>query len=134
MFSRLSRENCLQPDTRTYNITINGLCRQRFVDEAYELFRKMEAEDSCVPDNCSYNVIIHGFLRHKDPLEAMDLILEMVSKGFSADATTMSLLLEMLPKNQLDHPILQKLLNSPDTKSHKIGSSGLSAAATQGTC
>ncbi|CAI0554737.1 unnamed protein product [Linum tenue] len=112
MFSRLSRENCLQPDTRTYNITINGLCRQRFVDEAYELFRKME----------------------KDPLEAMDLILEMVSKGFSADATTMSLLLEMLPKNQLDHPILQKLLNSPDTKSHKIGSSGLSAAATQGTC
>ncbi|CAI0629320.1 unnamed protein product [Linum tenue] len=95
--------------------------------------------DGCLPDGGSYNVIIHGFLRHKDPLEAMDLIHEMVSKGFSADARTMTLLIELVPKNQLDHPIFQKLLRGPDIKSHKIGSSGLSAAAaaaaaTQGTC
>ncbi|CAI0629319.1 unnamed protein product [Linum tenue] len=117
MFSKLNRDNCLQLNTRTYNTAINGLCRQGFVDEAYELFRKME----------------------KDPLEAMDLIHEMVSKGFSADARTMTLLIELVPKNQLDHPIFQKLLRGPDIKSHKIGSSGLSAAAaaaaaTQGTC
>ncbi|CAI0428751.1 unnamed protein product [Linum tenue] len=111
MFSRLSRDKFLQPDTRAYTITVDGLCRQGFVDEAYDLFRKME----------------------KDPLEAIDLIHEMVSEGFSADATTMSLLIELLPKNQLDHPIFQKLLNGPDIKSHKIGSSGLSVAATQGT-
>ncbi|CAI0428754.1 unnamed protein product [Linum tenue] len=132
MFSRLSRDKFLQPDTRAYTITVDGLCRQGFVDEAYDLFRKMEG-DSCLPNSCSYNVIIHGFLRHKDPLEAIDLIHEMVSEGFSADATTMSLLIELLPKNQLDHPIFQKLLNGPDIKSHKIGSSGLSVAATQGT-
>ncbi|CAL1360523.1 unnamed protein product [Linum trigynum] len=133
MFSKLSRDNCLQLNSRIYSIATNGLCRQGFVDEAYELFRKMEG-DGCLPNSGCYNVIIHGFLRHKDPLEAIDLIHKMVSKGFSADTTTMTLLIELLPKNQLDHPIFQKLMSGPDIRSHNIGSGGLSAAATQGTC
>ncbi|CAI0428808.1 unnamed protein product [Linum tenue] len=127
MFSRLSKDDSLRPDTRTYNIVIDGLCRQGFVDEAYGLFRNTEG-GSCPPDSCSYNVMIQGYLRRKDPLEAFDLIQEMVSKGFSADASTMSLLIEKLPKDQLDHLIVQKLLNGPDIKNREIGSNGLSTS------
>ena len=66
-------------------------------------------------------MIIHEFLRHKDPLEAVDLIQEMVSKGFSADATTLELLLELLPKNQLDHPLLRKLVGDSEEIKPKEG-------------
>ncbi|CAN1342569.1 Pentatricopeptide repeat-containing protein At1g63150 [Linum perenne] len=98
MFTRLSGDESLHPDVFTYTTVIDGLCRHSLVDEAYDLFRKM----------------------HKDPLEAVSLIQEMVSKGFSADATTLSLLLELLPKNQLDHPLLRKLLGDSDMVSEQI--------------
>ncbi|CAN1184495.1 Pentatricopeptide repeat-containing protein At1g63150 [Linum perenne] len=119
VFARLSGDESLHPDIQTYATVIDGLCRHSLVDEAYDLFRKME-RSICLLNSCSYNVIIHGFLRHKDPLEAVSLIQEMVSKGFSADATTLSLLIELLPKNQLDHPLLRKLLGDSDMVSEKI--------------
>ncbi|CAI0429524.1 unnamed protein product [Linum tenue] len=100
MFLRLSKDNSLRPSTHTYSVTIGGLCRQGLVDEAYDLFRKMEL----------------------DPHEAVALIQEMVSKGFSADTTTMSLLIQVLPKNQLNHPLVQKLLNGPDINIQEIES------------
>ncbi|CAI0429580.1 unnamed protein product [Linum tenue] len=121
MFSRLLKDNSLRPSTHTYSVTIGGLCRQGLVDEAYDLFRKMEL-DGCLPDSFCYNRIIHGFLHDKDPHEAVALIQEMVSKGFSADTTTMSLLIQVLPKNQLNHPLVQKLLNGPDINIQEIES------------
>ncbi|CAN1342630.1 Pentatricopeptide repeat-containing protein At3g22470, mitochondrial [Linum perenne] len=98
MFTRLSEDESLHLDVRTYNIMIGGLCRHSLVDEAYDLFRKMG----------------------RNPLEAVSLIQEMVSKGFSADATTLFLLIELLPKNQLDHPLFQKLLGDCYMVSEKI--------------
>ncbi|KAI8561106.1 hypothetical protein RHMOL_Rhmol04G0311200 [Rhododendron molle] len=42
------------------------------------------------PDGCTYNVIIRGFLARKKYSEALVLLKEMVAKGFSADASTVS--------------------------------------------
>ncbi|CAN0864612.1 Putative pentatricopeptide repeat-containing protein At1g12700, mitochondrial [Linum grandiflorum] len=85
---------------------------------------------SYVPNKCSYNVIIRGFLRHKDPLDAKELIQEMVSEGFQADAATMSLMIELLPKKQLDHPVLRKLLSDSYAVSEEFRPKGLSPDTT----
>ncbi|CAN1239850.1 Pentatricopeptide repeat-containing protein At1g62930, chloroplastic [Linum grandiflorum] len=95
------------------NIVISGHCELGLVDEAYELFRKME-DSGCLPTRGSYNVLIRGFLRHKDALDAVELIQVMMSRGFSVDGTTMMLLIQLLPKLQLDHPVLKKLLGSDE--------------------
>ncbi|CAI0560842.1 unnamed protein product [Linum tenue] len=126
MFSTLSEGDCLKPTTRTYNIVINGLCRQGLVDDAYNLFRTMEGV-TCPPNCKSYNVIIHGFLQHKGPFEAGDLIQEMLSKGFTADTTTMSLLMDLTSKNQLNHPVVRKLLGDSGMACEEVRPKGLSA-------
>ncbi|XP_037496250.1 pentatricopeptide repeat-containing protein At1g62930, chloroplastic-like [Jatropha curcas] len=101
LFSRLSIEG-LQPDDFTYNIMINGLCKEGLLDEAFKVFRKMEG-NGCLPNSCSYNVIIQGCLRHKDSSMANQLIDEMVGKGFSADATTTELVMNLV-LNKLNKP------------------------------
>ncbi|CAI0560658.1 unnamed protein product [Linum tenue] len=105
MFSTLSEGDCLKPTTRTYNIVINGLCRQGLVDDAYNLFRTM----------------------HKGPFEAGDLIQEMLSKGFTADTTTMSLLMDLTSKNQLNHPVVRKLVGDSGMACEEVRPKGLSA-------
>ncbi|CAI0540218.1 unnamed protein product [Linum tenue] len=85
----------------------------------------MEAS-GCAPNSRSYNAIITGFLQHKDPLDAAELIQEMVSKGFSADATTMSLIVG------LDNPFPVELLGSSDLGGEEKEPKGLLTNTIQG--
>ena len=71
-----------------------------------QLFIEME-EDGCMPNYCSYNVIIRGFLLHKDTSKARKLN-EMVSRGFSVDSATKTLLGDLFPIDGI--PALKKLL------------------------
>ncbi|CAN0864606.1 hypothetical protein LINGRAHAP2_LOCUS8997 [Linum grandiflorum] len=87
---------------------MDGLCRQGSIDEAYDLFRTME----------------------RNPLDAKELIQEMVSEGFQADAATLSLMIELLPKKQLDHPVLRKLLSDSYAVSEEFRPKGLSPDTT----
>ncbi|XP_050207672.1 pentatricopeptide repeat-containing protein At3g22470, mitochondrial-like [Mercurialis annua] len=91
LFFRLSIQR-LQPDAYTYTSLLGGICREGLLNEAHQVFRKME-EDGCFLNDCTYNVIIQGFIRHNDLQRARQLIVEMVAKGFSADATTTSLII-----------------------------------------
>ncbi|KDP44284.1 hypothetical protein JCGZ_22913 [Jatropha curcas] len=89
LFSRLPIEG-LYPDVCTYNTMVNGLRKEGLFDEALKVFKEMEGK-GCLPISCSYNAITQGYLRHNDLSMATELIDEMVGKGFSADATTVEL-------------------------------------------
>ncbi|PQP92135.1 hypothetical protein Pyn_21266 [Prunus yedoensis var. nudiflora] len=59
-------------------------------------------EKGCSPDDCTYNTIIRGFIHNKQTSRAMVLIQTMVEKGFSADASTTELIVNLLSKDEVD--------------------------------
>jgi pentatricopeptide repeat protein len=91
----------LQANVRTYNIMIKGLCKEGLLIEAMELFEKME-ENGCSPNDFTYNTIIQGFLQHNETSWVVKYIKTMVDKGFSANATIATILIDLLSTNQVD--------------------------------
>ena len=83
---------------------IKGLCQEELIDEACELLEKMDG-NGCSPNNRTYNKIIQGLLQHNETSKATKYLQIMVDKGFSADATTAS----MLSSNQVDKNIQEFL-------------------------
>ena len=65
--------------------------------------------NGCPPNDCTYNTIIRGLLRHNETSKAMELVKIMVSKGFSADMTSTTILVDLLFANPGDKE-LQELL------------------------
>ncbi|XVE84589.1 hypothetical protein DITRI_Ditri17bG0024700 [Diplodiscus trichospermus] len=74
---------------------INGLCKEGLPDEAYHLFRTM-GDNGCLPNSCSFNVMIQGLLRNSYTSKAIQLLEEMVDKGFSVDASTAILFVDLI--------------------------------------
>ena len=58
--------------------------------------------NGCPPNDCTYNTIIRGLLRHNETSKAMELVKIMVSKGFSADMTSTTILVDLLFANLVD--------------------------------
>ncbi|XWS58963.1 hypothetical protein CRYUN_Cryun08bG0079300 [Craigia yunnanensis] len=92
----------LKPSLPSFNRMIKGLC-DGLPEKAYDLFSKME-EDDCLPNNISYNITIRGFLQSNDRSRAMKILHEMVKQGFSADACTAIMLVDLLSINEEDEP------------------------------
>lgn len=84
---------------------INGLCREGLLDEAKELLLKME-ETSCIPNYITYNVIVQGFLKSSQCAEAIVLIEKMIERGFSANASTISISVDLLAISRQDPTLL----------------------------
>ncbi|KAG7967762.1 hypothetical protein I3843_08G115600 [Carya illinoinensis] len=102
----------LQPNARTYTIMFNGLCREGLINEACDLLEKMDG-NGCLPENFLYNTIIQGLLQHDETSRAVEYIEIMVDKGFSADETTATMVIELLCANKVDKTIkewFEKLL------------------------
>ena len=97
----------LQPNVRTYTM-IKGLCKEGLLDEASELLEKMDG-NGCSPNDRTYNTIVQGLLQHNETLKAMKLVKIIVDKGFSANASTTSMLIDLLSANSGDKA-LQELL------------------------
>ncbi|PQM40857.1 putative pentatricopeptide repeat-containing protein [Prunus yedoensis var. nudiflora] len=55
----------LQPNVKTYNIMINGLCIGGLTSEVEKLLVEMEGK-GCSPDGCTYNTIIRGLISNKE--------------------------------------------------------------------
>jgi pentatricopeptide repeat protein len=81
-----------------YNIIFKGLYKEELLIEAMELFEKME-ENGCSPDHVIYNTIIQGFLQHKETSCVVKYKKMIVDKGFSANATTTTILINLLSTN-----------------------------------
>ena len=73
------------------------------------LFRSEMDENGCSPDGCTYNTITQGLLQNKEVLRAIQLLQEMLARGFSADVSTTTLLVEMLCDDKLDQSVKQIL-------------------------
>ncbi|KAM7489327.1 hypothetical protein LguiB_026811 [Lonicera macranthoides] len=106
--SRGQIEEAEKATTQTYTIMINGLCLEGLLDEAKEFLIKMEKID-CFPNSITYSVIIQGFLKSSQYNKAIELIGKMVTRGFSADSSTISRLVDP-PSSSGQDPILFNLI------------------------
>ena len=64
------------------------------------------------PDDRTCNTIIQGLLQQNEIAKAMELIKIMVDKGFSANATTASMLFDLLSANPADKALQELLTKS----------------------
>ena len=65
--------------------------------------------NGCSPNDRTYNRIIQGLLQHSKTSKATKYLQIMVDKGFLANATTVSMLVDMVSSNQVDKNILEFL-------------------------
>ncbi|KAL1801870.1 hypothetical protein ACET3Z_030517 [Daucus carota] len=93
------RSNGIAPDCYSYTILINGYCQGGLFEEAKILLSEMETS-GCLPDDVTYNTIIRGSLLNKRYEEAVVLIENMRAHNFSADASTTSMVVDLLPKEE----------------------------------
>ena len=107
LFYSLSTKG-LELDVQTYTIMIKELCKEGLINEASELLEKMD-ENGCPPSDHTYNTIIRGYLQHNEDSKAMKYLQIMVDKGFSADVTTATMLVD-LPASYLANRSIQELL------------------------
>ena len=72
----------LIPDAYTYNVYINGLCKQNNVAEALQIVASME-ELGCKPNVVTYNTLLGALSVAGDFVKARELMKEMGWKGGS---------------------------------------------------
>ena len=87
---------------------IGGLCKKGSLPEAGLLFKKLE-EDGIAPDSGPHNTLIRAHLRDGDLATSAELIEEMKRCGFSADASTVKMVMDMLSDGRLDRSFLDML-------------------------
>lgn len=75
------------------------------MDEANELFAEMKAKD-CLPNDITYNTLIRGYFQNEKYDEVCVLIDDMRVHGFSADASTSAMLLNLLESKEQDSTLL----------------------------
>jgi pentatricopeptide repeat protein len=66
----------------------------------------------CFPNNGTYNTIIRGFIHNNEISRTMGLVHQMVERGFSADASTMELIVGLLFEDEVDPALLPLLKRS----------------------
>ncbi|XP_022546089.1 pentatricopeptide repeat-containing protein At3g22470, mitochondrial [Brassica rapa] len=116
-----------RPDIVTYRILLDGLCdngelqealdilekmqkcKKGSLSEADKLFRKMGEEDGTAPSECTYNTLIRAHLGGSGVATSVELIEEMKRCGFSADASTMKMVIDMLSDGRLNKSFLDML-------------------------
>ena len=76
-----------------------------------ELLEKVDG-NGCLPNDRTYNTIIQGLLQHNETSRVMKYLHIMVEKGFSANATTATMFIDLLSTKQVDKTI-QELLKKP---------------------
>lgn len=89
---------------------INELCNGGLLNDAEELLREME-DKACSPNDWTFNTMIRGFINNNETLRAMGLIQQMLERDFSADASTMGLIVDLLSQDKVDLPLLPLLKN-----------------------
>ncbi|CAJ2636996.1 unnamed protein product [Trifolium pratense] len=92
----------------TYNIMINGLCKNGYVSNALMLFRNLQ-RNGFVPQVLTYNAMINGLCKARRLVmkccfrcgkleQGLDLLSEMRSKGYTFDGFAYSIVVAALVK------------------------------------
>ncbi|GMI98169.1 hypothetical protein like AT5G40400 [Hibiscus trionum] len=81
------------PDLVSYTALMSGLCKERRVREAHQLFHRM-VHRGLDPDIVSYNTLISGYCKEGRMQESKYLMHEMIGNGISPDSFTCRVLVE----------------------------------------
>ncbi|KAF8110648.1 hypothetical protein N665_0081s0077 [Sinapis alba] len=84
LFHEMRRTYGVTPDSYTFNILINGFCKNSMVSEAFRMFKDME----CVPDLVTYNTIIDGLCRAGKVTIAHNVLNGMLKKDVSPNVVS----------------------------------------------
>ncbi|KAF8117957.1 hypothetical protein N665_0007s0006 [Sinapis alba] len=76
LFREMKLTYGVTPDSYTFNILINGFCKNSMVSEAFRVFKDMD----CVPDLVTYNTIIDGLCRVGTVKTAHNMLNGMVER------------------------------------------------------
>ncbi|CAA6669763.1 unnamed protein product [Spirodela intermedia] len=81
------KENGLTPDVFTKNIIIKGLCGEKIMDKANDVYMSMY---SCglKPDVVTYNTLVGAYCKERDLRSALNIITKMTLEGCDPDITT----------------------------------------------
>ncbi|KAI4319967.1 hypothetical protein MLD38_033497 [Melastoma candidum] len=82
----------------SFNVIVDGYCRERKFEKAIETFRRME-DYKCVPDDLSYNVLIEQLCKNGMLERGEELSREMSEKRVNPDEYTYSLLMDACIEN-----------------------------------
>ncbi|PWA38212.1 tetratricopeptide-like helical domain-containing protein [Artemisia annua] len=105
------REERLKPNVKTYTVMVIVHCQQGLFGKAKDLLTKME-ENGCLADSVIYNVIVRELLKKNECKEAENHLEEMIDRGFLPDASTIAMLLPLIPSGGQDsriRTIIQKI-------------------------
>ena len=90
---------------------LKGLCKEGLLEEASEIFEKMDGS-RCSLDDHTYNTIIQELLQHNETSKAVVLIKIMVGKGFSANVTIASMLVDLISANPIAKALQELLIKT----------------------
>ena len=80
-------------DTVTYNVMINGFCKDKDFKTAYKILDEMMG-NGCKPDVISYNVILGDLFKDGKWSEANDLFEDMPRRGCAPDVVSYRILFD----------------------------------------
>ena len=95
----------LRPCVVTYTSMIQGFCQEGLLEEAYKILLEME-EHTCLPTEATYNILIRGCFKNKMYDGGCLFIDDMVAHGFKADASTASIVFDLLQLKEQDPALL----------------------------
>ncbi|KAH9696345.1 pentatricopeptide repeat-containing protein [Citrus sinensis] len=99
LFQRLPHEG-LMPNVVTYNIMIHGLCNGGQMDKAYDLLLDMDAK-GVAPNSVIFNTLMVGFIRNNGTSKVIELLHKMKEKKVMPDASVVSIVVDLLVKNEI---------------------------------
>ncbi|KZV33304.1 pentatricopeptide repeat-containing protein mitochondrial-like [Dorcoceras hygrometricum] len=110
------------PNLYTYNILLGGLCKTQRIDQAFALLHVMK-ETGVRPDLPTYGTIINGLckngklgmglLMNNEHFKVKTLLEEMTLMGFSADLTTVLMLVDKTQEEGRENYLLDMLPEHP---------------------
>ncbi|KAK4850388.1 hypothetical protein QYF36_006350 [Acer negundo] len=114
LFHELPEEG-LEPNIVTYNIMEHGLCKEGKLEEANNLLSIMK-EEGCALDLITNNTLMCGFLQNNETTKVIELLHKMVERNIMPNASTTSIVIDLLVKDEKYRKCLKLLPSFPKQK------------------
>ncbi|KAF6140564.1 hypothetical protein GIB67_035591 [Kingdonia uniflora] len=90
-----------KPNTRTFNIMIQGFMKDGLLQESENLLTEM-LDKGPTPDNVTYSIMIRGFFQNNEIDKAVQFLNDMVDRDFPLNATNTSSVKDLLAADGLE--------------------------------
>ncbi|THG08225.1 hypothetical protein TEA_002202 [Camellia sinensis var. sinensis] len=97
------------PNSQTYAIMLDGLCRNKNISEALALFHKMERNDLDF-NVVMYNILIDTFCKDKKLNTTRALFVNLSSRGLQPNVKTYTMMIQDILSTKGQDPALQEVI------------------------